>query len=219
MYRSEIPLRKSGVGNIFLKNLDKEIDNKALYDTFSQFGNISAKVATDMQGQSKGGFVQFDTAGTEGAISKVNDVDERQAGVRRSVPATRRARWRPRRSTTSTSRTCTSPSPRTCSARCSRSTARSPPSSYEAEEVKGFGFVCFEDTEAVKKAVEELDGYDKVEDKAWIVCRAQKKAGARLSSRRSSTPSVANAGRWRRQPLHQEPRGHRRRRQAPRALR
>ena len=41
---------------------------------------------------------------------------------------------------------------------------------------KGFGFVCFEDTDAAKKAVEELDGYDKVEDKAWIVCRAQKKA-------------------------------------------
>ena len=71
-------LRKSGVGNIFIKNIAPSIDNKVLYDTFSRFGNIlSCKVAMDPTGKSKKyGFVHFERqASAAESIAKVDGME------------------------------------------------------------------------------------------------------------------------------------------------
>ena len=68
-------VRRSTASNVFVKNLDKNIDNKALHDTFGVFGNIlSCKIAQDPDGKSRGfGFVHYETEeAAKLAIEKLN---------------------------------------------------------------------------------------------------------------------------------------------------
>lgn len=89
-------VRRSGVGNIFIKNLDPSITHKELYDTFSGFGNIlSCKVQMDETGASKGfGFVHFQNQeDADNAISKVNGMllGKMQVFVAKFLPKKERA--------------------------------------------------------------------------------------------------------------------------------
>lgn len=176
-------VRKSGEGNIFIKNLDKSIDNKALYDTFSTFGNIlSCKVVTDGKGVSKGyGFIHYETkeAG-EQAIEKVNDMmlNGKIVYVGPFIP-------RKERIPGSDPEKFTNLYIKNLDPNISEEQLREAFADYapiqscviakdESDQSKGFGFLNFENPEDAKRAVEEMN-LKKISDREIYVARAQKK--------------------------------------------
>lgn len=76
MWKQRDPsMRRSGAGNVFIKNLDQTINSRILDDTFTGFGVVlSCKIVMDEEGKSKGyGFVQFETQEmADKAIQEVN---------------------------------------------------------------------------------------------------------------------------------------------------
>jgi len=194
-------LRRSGVGNVFIKNLDKSIDNKAMYDTFSAFGNIlSCKVAQDGDGASKGyGFVHFETEeAAMNAIQKVNGMllNEKKVFVGRFVPRKEREKELGEKAKKFTNVYIKNFGEDLGDEKLKEVFSKfGKITSYkvvkdkdvrgeEGEEIidqgpdsknKGFGFVSFEDSESAEKAVDELNGVEMF-GKTLYVGRAQKKA-------------------------------------------
>ncbi|XP_009606598.1 polyadenylate-binding protein 2-like isoform X1 [Nicotiana tomentosiformis] len=185
MYSHRDPtLRKSGSANIFIKNLDKSIDNKALHDTFSSFGNIlSCKIATDSNGQSKGyGFVQYDNEeSAQGAIDKLNGMlmNDKQVYVGHFL------RKQERESTTgmtkfqnvyvkNLSESTTDDELKKVFGEFGNITSAVVMRDADGKS-KCFGFINFETAEDAAKAVESLNG-KKFDDKEWYVGKAQKKS-------------------------------------------
>ncbi|KAI3460201.1 hypothetical protein Pfo_016864 [Paulownia fortunei] len=176
--------RKSGTANIFIKNLDKTIDNKALHDTFSSFGNIlSCKIATDPNGQSKGyGFVQFDSEeGAQNAIDKLNGmlINDKQVYVGHFLR--KQERETAFNKTKFNNVFVKNLAESTTDDDLKRifgeyGTITSSVVMRDADgKSKCFGFVNFENADDAAKAVEALNG-KKFDEKEWYVGKAQKKS-------------------------------------------
>jgi polyadenylate-binding protein len=177
-------IRKSGTANIFIKNLDKAIDNKALHDTFSAFGGIlSCKVATDGSGQSKGyGFVQFEQEeSAQTAIEKVNGMllNDKQVFVGPFVRRQERdqaggiSKFNNVYVKNLGDNTTDDDLKKVFGA---YGTISSAVVMRDNEgKSKCFGFVNFEHADDAAKAVEALNG-KKIDEKEWYVGRAQKKS-------------------------------------------
>lgn len=185
MYSRRDPsIRKSGTANIFIKNLDKTIDSKALHDTFSVFGPIlSCRVAVDSSGVSKGyGFVQFEQEeAAQTAIEKVNGmlINDTQVYV---GPFMRRQERDLAMAGTNFNNVYVKNLTDTTSDEDLRKEfgAFGPISSAvvmrDADgKSKGFGFVNFDNADDAAKAVESLNG-KRINGKEWYVGRAQKKS-------------------------------------------
>uniref|UniRef100_A0A672MDY0 Polyadenylate-binding protein n=1 Tax=Sinocyclocheilus grahami TaxID=75366 RepID=A0A672MDY0_SINGR len=177
-------LRKSGVGNIFIKNLDKSIDNKALYDTFSAFGNIlSCKVVCDENGSKGYGFVHFEThEAAERAIEKMNGMllNDRKVFVGRFKSRKEREAEMGARAKEFTNVYIKNFGEDMDDEKLREVFNKFGPAlsirvmTDDSGKSRGFGFVSFERHEDAQRAVDEMNGKE-LNGKQVYVGRAQKK--------------------------------------------
>jgi polyadenylate-binding protein len=188
-------LRRSGFGNIFIKNLDKQIDNKSMYDTFSGFGAIlSCKVAQDETGSSKGyAFVHFETeAAAQGAIEKVNGMllNGKKVFVGKFIPRAERERVlgdHPRKFTNvfikNFQEDLDDNKLHAMFEKFGKITSHRVMVDDNGKS-RGFGFVSFETPESAEEAVNEMNNAELGGGRTLFVGRAQKRAERQMELRR-----------------------------------
>ncbi|KAK3365451.1 hypothetical protein B0H63DRAFT_536888, partial [Podospora didyma] len=189
-------LRKTGQGNVFIKNLDVAIDNKALHDTFAAFGNIlSCKVAQDETGASKGyGFVHYETdEAASQAIKHVNGMllNEKKVYVGHHIPKKDRQSKFEEMKANFTNIYVKNIAPdvtddefRELFESYGDVTSSSLARDNETGKSRGFGFVNFTSHEIAAKAVDELNNKP-FHGQDLYVGRAQKKHEREEELRRS----------------------------------
>ncbi|XP_067862713.1 polyadenylate-binding protein 4-like isoform X3 [Heptranchias perlo] len=162
-------LRKSGVGNVFIKNLDKSIDNKALYDTFSAFGNIlSCKAVEEMNGKELNGKMLF--------VGRAQKKVERQAELKRKFEQLKQERISRYQGVNLYIKNLddTIDDEKLRKEFAPFGSITSAKVMLEDSRSKGFGFVCFSSPEEATKAVTEMNGRI-VGSKPLYVALAQRK--------------------------------------------
>lgn len=177
-------LRKSGYANLFIKNLDHSVDDKALYEIFSAFGSVlSCKVAVDKNEKPKGyGFVQFDNdEAAQNAIKRLNGmlINEKQVYVGTFMRRQERDRAKGSPKFTNVYVKNLSESTTDENLRKMFDTFGPITSAVVMKDGNGksrcFGFVNFENFDSAAAAVENLNGTS-LDDKVLYVGKAEKKA-------------------------------------------
>ncbi|WVZ86321.1 hypothetical protein U9M48_033122 [Paspalum notatum var. saurae] len=202
MYSNRDPSsRRSGSANIFIKNLDKAIDNKTLHETFSSFGTIlSCKVAMDEVGQSKGfGFVQYEKEeAAQTAIKRLNGmlINDKPVYVGPFLRKQERDHSFDKAKFNNVfvknlSESTTKEDLLKIFGEYGNITSAVVMAGTDGKS-RCFGFINFENSDAAAHAVQELNG-KKINDKEWYVGRAQKKSERDMELKRRFEQSLKDA--------------------------
>ncbi|KAL8260813.1 hypothetical protein R6Q59_024862 [Mikania micrantha] len=171
--------RRTGIANLFVKNLNLAVTDMKLEEVFGKFGRIlSCKIAKDDNGKSKGfGFVQFDSEESANIALKALDgttLDEKIISVAKFLRKSERKEPE-----------FTNVYVKNLELDFTENLLKEKFSEYgnvtsavimkDAEGVsRGFGFVNFESPDCAKKAIEALNGAV-IGSKEWFVGKAMKK--------------------------------------------